>query len=53
MKGFYGHIVKDLRIILFFPRFKTSVKEGNAMPKSAKKDESESKRYPRKLSSVT
>ena len=37
MKGFCGHIVKDLYIILSFPRFETNVQEGTAIPKTAKR----------------
>jgi len=37
VKGFCGHIVKDLYIILSFPRFETNVQEGTAIPKTAKR----------------
>lgn len=31
MKGVGAHIIKDLYIILFWPRFKTSVQVGSSM----------------------
>lgn len=37
VKGLCGHVVKDLYIILSFPRFETNVQEGTAIPKTAKR----------------